>query len=359
MRFVHYYRSFTSPSGVTAAIHTWVRASQDAGIDVTVLHNAKVETGESNSAGIRHIGAGRQFQVPFWLPLKKGDVLILHEGWVSSNYIAALIAIAKRIPYIVMPHGVYEPGVQSGLKFRGIRLLLERWYLSRAEKVHVFFEGETHNVLNVSPTAKCIIMIMPFINNDLTSVPRAREGKYIAWFGRYDVLHKGLDRLLMAYRLIPEESRFPLFLRGTDYHNGKAHLMRLINTLALEGWVYVGPELAQSEKVDFLTNARAFVFPSRWESYGISLVEALASGTQVIASNEIQFASLLELHDAASVVSFEDPFEASKALTQLTRGGSAQGNGRAFVMEHLGLSIATSELQRHMGLLGASHEASE
>ena len=103
MRFVHYYPDAMGDSGVTVALWGWATAIAAAGLASVVLHadgRASRQAAEPfvNSRGaavkhqrIAHRGRGRLTRHPVDLArhLQPDDILVLHEGWVSSNTIAA------------------------------------------------------------------------------------------------------------------------------------------------------------------------------------------------------------------------------------------------------------------------------
>jgi glycosyltransferase involved in cell wall biosynthesis len=61
--------------------------------------------------------------------------------------------------------------------------------------------------------------------------------------------------------------------------------------------------------------ADAFVFPSRWETFGIVMIEAMACGTPVICSNQSSLPEVVG--DAAILVDPTQPQAWTEALTQL------------------------------------------
>jgi hypothetical protein len=163
MRFVHYYPSAMGDSGVTVALWGWTSALSAAGFDVLVLHDGggggKRHTAETfvtarggsiEHRRIAHRGHGRQLRHPVNLArhLRAGDVLVLHEGWITSNTIAAESASRAGIPYILVPHGVYEPSWRRYLRPPHlIREAIERRVIERAAAVHLFFHSEAASIM--------------------------------------------------------------------------------------------------------------------------------------------------------------------------------------------------------------------
>jgi hypothetical protein len=68
-----------------------------------------------------------------------------------------------------MPHGVYEPGIRKTLKGPSrLRELAEKWMLSNALAVHVFFNSEAPLVQSVAPRAEILISATGTVREELT-----------------------------------------------------------------------------------------------------------------------------------------------------------------------------------------------
>jgi glycosyltransferase involved in cell wall biosynthesis len=326
-------------SGVTYALWTWARAQATAGSEVRVLH---APSGEPTSdvpfvskaacpglttQCVPHRGRHRMTLRPVRLERYLGsrDLLVLHAGWVPSNLLAAAAARRARVPYLVMPHGVYERQWTAYLHGpRWIRNLCERQFLERAAAVHVFFNSEIADVRTVAPAAAFITVPTGL---DLPADHWTGGGGYVAWMGRIDPVHKGLDTLVRAIARLAPEERPELRIRGYDYKGGIQRLTRLIAERALGRWIRLEPAIAGAEKTRFLTEADGYVHPSRWECHSIALLENLALGVPCIVSNTIHIARALEQSSAAVLTEPREP-ELARAFTVLRseqRGIAARG----------------------------------
>lgn len=309
MRLVNYYpRAVSDRSGVTEALWSWAAALVDAGQEVVVLHaggprhspDPRHERPTLRDEAIPHRGGGRATHRPVDIGrhLRPDDVLILHEGWVRSNLVAARAARRVGCPYIVVPHGVYEPGIRRMLKPpRRLRQLLERRLLERAAAVHVFFDSEIALVQSLAPNLRAAIV-----------APHGFEpghdrwsggGGYLAWIGRYDPPHKGLDILLRAMALLSPVERPRLELRGPDYNGGYQVTRELIDQLDLGAWVTADEPVLGADKIEFLRRSDGYVMPSRWDSHPIALIENLGLGVPCLVSSAIHLAGPLAAADAA------------------------------------------------------------
>jgi glycosyltransferase involved in cell wall biosynthesis len=75
--------------------------------------------------------------------------------------------------------------------------------------------------------------------------------------------------------------------------------------------------VAESDMPALYCGARLFVFPSLYEGFGIPLVEAMACGTPVVASNSSSFPEVVQ--DAAVLVSPRSPEEFAGAISRVVR----------------------------------------
>ncbi|MDQ6795402.1 MAG: glycosyltransferase [Chloroflexota bacterium] len=351
MRFVSYYsRAVSDASGVTVALWAWANALAAAGEEVLVAHaggphrspDPMLDVRGVPDVTVRHLGRRRPTYAPIGLPqvLRRGDVLLLHEGWVLSNYVAAAIAFVSRVPYVVVPHGVYEPGIMASLKGpRALRSRIERLLLEHALAVHVFWESERDRVTAVAPRARVIVA-------PIGAAPPAGGwvggGGYVAWLGRFDPVHKGLDLLLEALARLEPEARPRLRMHGPDFNGGLAVTRAYVDRLRLDGWVTIGDPVYGEAKREFLLHADGYVHPSRWESYGIALVENLALGVPSVVSDTIHMATALRAADAAIVVPLtpEGVAEGLRALPPAA--DSLRVQGPAFVRDLLGWPAITA-----------------
>jgi glycosyltransferase involved in cell wall biosynthesis len=91
--------------------------------------------------------------------------------------------------------------------------------------------------------------------------------------------------------------------------------IEIINYAKLSDKVHLKQNVSDKELVQYYQSARVFVFPSKYEGFGIPLLESAACGTPVIANAS---ASLVEIGEDA-VLYFSDPDEQSSLSTQLEK----------------------------------------
>jgi glycosyltransferase involved in cell wall biosynthesis len=342
-RIVHYYPGAMGHSGVTFALWSWARAQAASGAEVRVLLAPRPPAScdvpfvsndlddRLTTAVVPHRGSHRLTLRPVGLQrfLGTNDLLVLHEGWVPSNVIAAAAARRMGVPYVVMPHGVYDRSWTTYLKGpRALRNLMERRLLERAAAVHVFFDSEIEDVKAIAPNARFITVPTGF---ELPAERWGGGGGYIGWLGRIDPVHKGLDLLVGAIGRLPPDERPSLRIRGYDYKGGLARLQRLIGERGLTRWVTTEGAVGGADKQRFMQHADGYVHPSRWECQSIALLEHLALGVPCVVSNTIHIAPTLARATAA-VLARPDEQGLADALSRLpAETGRLSARGRAVV----------------------------
>ncbi|MFH0837928.1 MAG: glycosyltransferase family 1 protein [Patescibacteria group bacterium] len=110
-----------------------------------------------------------------------------------------------------------------------------------------------------------------------------KSKKYFIFIGRIEY-KKNTDTLIKAFQeFAKSDDEVKLALAGFPGHGGKNIISGipayLKNRVVLTGYVN------EPEKAALLKNALCFVFPSRFEGFGIPLLEAMNTGVPIIASD--------------------------------------------------------------------------
>ncbi|MBV8720202.1 MAG: glycosyltransferase family 4 protein [Chloroflexi bacterium] len=135
--------------------------------------------------------------------------------------------------------------------------------------------------------------------------------RYVLWVGR-SYLRKNLLGLLEGYARLPNTLRrnHPLVLLGVAGW-ADAQEQRAIERLKLRGDVHMVGRAADDDLPGWYQRARAFVFPSLHEAFGLPVLEALACATPVLASD---IPALREIADDAAA--FVNP----RSVDDIARG---------------------------------------
>ena len=141
------------------------------------------------------------------------------------------------------------------------------------------------------------------------------HGRYILSVGTLEP-RKNLAAAIRAWAALPEATRagVPLVVAGMKGWLSES-LEQLISRLEAKGVIRFLGFVAQEELPALYAGALAFVYPSRYEGFGLPVVEAMASGVPVITSD----ASCLPevAGDAALLVAPDDEGALGRALERV------------------------------------------
>jgi phosphatidylinositol alpha-mannosyltransferase len=144
---------------------------------------------------------------------------------------------------------------------------------------------------------------------------RGVDGPTIGFLGRYDEPRKGLPVLLEAMRTVVR--RHPgaqLLIAG----RGDPEDARALIGEDLRAHVALLGELSEEDKAAFLRSVDVYCAPNLLgESFGVVLIEALAAGAPIVASDLDAFARVLEDGDAGVLVRRGDAGALARALGEL------------------------------------------
>lgn len=190
-------------------------------------------------------------------------------SWLVSNVI--------RKPYIITEHTS-----RFAANFRSsIHKFLTRYFLKRAK---VIITVSSHSAAEISASINRQLIVIPNIIDfeKFTSLSKNSDPIWqIGFLGNLNTGTKGLDILLNALVGISDE--FVLHIGGAgkllEEYKMMAKRLRLENKCIFYGFV------SHAEVPDFMKRLHFFVSASRFESFGMVMVEAMACGLPVVATS--------------------------------------------------------------------------
>lgn len=355
MKIVSYYarESTANMGGVNKSRSDWMNALSRLGHQVTVVspeggfNSRTLLDPKTACVELKHYGTGRASYVPSVSlidVLRNADLLYLHEGWTLSNIVAATCARLTRTPYIVMPHGVYEEMIVQTLRNITGRRQLEQLLLEGAAGVHLFFDSEREEVAKIAPAARTFVAPTGFDPRELpgTELPEAPISRepYIAWLGRYDVYHKGIDILLEAQASLPRECRPRIVMAGQDYKGGKAEVCDLVEMLDIADSVDVRGAVTAEQVNSFLAQSIGFIHSPRWECLGRTVVESLLTQTPTAVALTAHIARQMQADRIGLVFSLDRNSVAEALLSVGKMDRESAKRGRDWAIDYFSWSTS-------------------
>jgi glycosyltransferase involved in cell wall biosynthesis len=138
--------------------------------------------------------------------------------------------------------------------------------------------------------------------------------RFILYFGGFD-LRKNVPRVIEAYSRLPEtlKREYQLVIAGRYQHLGHPLYpdpRETVRRLGLERSVIFTGQIREQDKAPLYSAATVYAFPSLYEGFGMTVLEAMACGTPVVTSNVSALPEVVG--DAGSLV---DPYS-SEAISQ-------------------------------------------
>jgi glycosyltransferase involved in cell wall biosynthesis len=199
-----------------------------------------------------------------------------------------------------------------------------KWYVPQvlSQATHIICNStataaETIDRFNI-PAAKVTPIPLAYDANHFFANDEAEiaDPPYFLYLGRHDP-YKNVARIIAAFGQLSNCDRYELWLGGSGDSRYTPQLRAQVAELGLEGRVKFLEYIPYPELPKVIRQARALVFPSLWEGFGLPVLEAMACGTPVITSN---LSALVEVAgDAAILV---DPYqvkEIASAMYELSK----------------------------------------
>jgi glycosyltransferase involved in cell wall biosynthesis len=258
------------------------------------------------------------------------DVIHAHSHRYGHVLESALVAHSRGIPMVVSTH--YHPADRrEPMTKRGLLRLQDHLFGTTAYRIArnlvVETELEARMVRTFAPADR-IRVVPPGIDlAEWEAEPGPRPPgvpmRYLLYAGRI-APNKGLPTLLRAFAAMPAATRPPLVLMGRDWGE-RAHLEALAGELGIARELLWTGHLDSASYRAVVHGASAFVLPSEWEAFGLVLLEAMASGVPVVATEVGGVPEVLDGGRAGLLVPYGDARGLAAALQRLLTERSLVG----------------------------------
>ncbi len=323
----------TSGGGAERVAFEIVRRLPELGHDVTVFATRPgTDSGFALPPGVRLISVPAsnltglvraQVSVAPTLPAAmmrairsvRPDVVWSHSLQFQTTHIAAWAARRAHVPLVVTVHigDLDAVGGAVGLAARVHEATLGRWILRRAARAIAVSDAVAEHLHRLAPDLAIDVVPNGVDLERFRPVEMRHDGFRVGFLGRL-VLNKGPDTAVRALAVLTRRG-----VDGTLAFAGdgpeRGHLARLAVKEGIGGRVQF--EGFRSDPERWFATIDVLVRPSLTEGMPLGLLEAMAAGVPVVASNVPGNASLVRDGETGLLVPPHDPLRLADALGAL------------------------------------------
>jgi len=324
MRVLHIARQFyPSVAGVERFTQDLCRYLLQRGIqsDVLTLNRCFYQPGvlpaQDSVEGIRIIripfwGRQRLFFAPGVLRFVSDyDLLHIHNVDFFSDFLL-LTRFYHRKPIIVSTHGGFFHTRRLAWLKKVYFHTITRRLLRRADKVIASSIHDRDLFISVMPGVLVIENGVDFTR--LTKVRKAIEPGLLLYVGRL-VSNKRVDNLIRALAFVrPTVPHAHLALIGCDFEGIAQELLALADDLGVRDAVDFVGQVSDGELAGWLARAHLFVSASEYEGFGISVLEAMSTGTLAVVNPLPSFLTFIQDGENGFLADFARPEDAAQTL---------------------------------------------
>lgn len=208
----------------------------------------------------------------------KPDIIHVHS-MRNAGYLALQISKMYNIPYIITEHSsAYEKKLVSKKEFNKLKEVVN------SSSYNIAVSKKFCELLNSKFSSKKWHYIPNIVNNDFIEYKIfKREDSFIFLFVGNLNRNKSVDTLLEAFsRIIITAPSVKLRIIGEGPE--KLNLFKLAKKLGIDKNVEFLGSLSRHQVKIEMSNASVLVHPSKYETFGVVIIEALAMGLPVIAT---------------------------------------------------------------------------
>jgi len=223
------------------------------------------------------------------------DIVHVHGTHYPYSYISG--AIPEKYSVLLTVHGIMAIEYKFNERFNYLggffNYLFEKYAFSRVKNIIACSQIMKENISKLS---KAEIYVIPN-GIDLSHICgeikllKSIKSPSIFYIGLLENI-KGVDILIKAMKIIKKEiPDIHLYIAGEGSQKG--NLIKLVKKLDLDKNIDFLGYISGEKKYSYFKAVDLCVVPSRYESFGIVILEAMACGKPVVASNVGNIPSLL------------------------------------------------------------------
>jgi len=273
---------------------------------------------------------------------------IVHNHHPLTNY----LALISRKPFVFHYHGAPDYGKGNLFRFN---MLLSIKIMKHAFDAVISVSESGARELKRYFGLNDIEIIYNGVNTDRFKPSldeRFRKGMPQFLFVGNLYEHKKVEELIFALKkVVKRYTKSHLQIVGSGYTYPR--LKDLVNKLDLKDHVTLVGHISESDLPYYYTSSDVYVTASRWELYGLPLLEAMACGKPIVASSIAPHVELLTISKAGVTYNIGDLEDLSKKLMKtFEERGIYKKNALLFANEH-DWSVVAEQVIRIYTLIGS------
>ncbi|UCG19969.1 MAG: glycosyltransferase [Deltaproteobacteria bacterium] len=294
---------------------------------------------------------------------------LVHSHYWLSGRVGKWAQESWAVPHVFMFHTVSAvKNITVGSeKEPELRTATEKNLARNCDRILVATDKERGHLINHYEASPQKIGVVPCgVNLDLFSpwdrakarqkLGFAQDESIVLFVGRFAPL-KGIDRLMEAMYHLQHHKRLRLVIVGGDGTNTPEFqgLQKLARNFGIQESVTFAGRIEQDNLPAYYSAADVLVVPSYYESFGLVALEALASGTPVVATKVGAMESILKEGKTGHVVSNGSPRLLAKSIEKFISGsnGLSAHEVRASVLSYSWANVAAAMLDQYAAVLRA------
>ena len=292
------------------------------------------------------------------------DILHLQEVWSHPQLAASRIARRSGTPYVITPHGEYEPwrvrnSFVKHLKKQAYLSLAGRSMLRDAACVHAIAANEVSGIRDIGYSGAIALIPNGIDVESFANLPdpgiadefwRQLTGRRVVLFLSRLSREKGLDQLIPAWAHLTAQTKNDdaiLVLAGPDDRGYRAEVERLVERYDASSNILLTGMVHGTQKMALLSRADIYTLPSYSEGFSMSILEALAASKPVLITPGCNFPEVAECGAGLSIE--PDPgllMEGFQRLLDMTEQERAAmgARGRALVAKEYAWEVQARKM---------------
>ncbi len=272
---------------------------------------------------------------------KDTDIIHAH-GTILSGTLSYLLSKKLKVPFIITEHqGPFSMTSNSFWKLRWTRFIMQR-----ANAVLTVSHHLKEEILAAGIHPKKIIVTHNPVDTHLFQLKtNTAITNNILFVGRLDEFKGGLRCLKAFEQLLPNTPLYNFTMVG-DGEEMQPIKNYLESKSELKARVVLKGSLTKAEIAKEMQQADFFIFPSRHESFGLVIAEAMACGLPVIAGNQTAPKEYVK-QDCGLLVPPDDIDAIAKAMQQMINTLSAYqaANIRQHIVSNFSFTVFGQKLK--------------